>query len=89
LLLRLLSLATLPQIVTGLYFGVARTQRSVGGVIAVHASLFIMNLILSYVFLAKFGITGVGIAWLISQVTVALVIYFTQLRPILWLKFVE
>lgn len=85
LLLRLLSLATLPQIITGLYFGVARIQRSVGGVIAVHASLFIMNLILSYFFLSMFGITGVGIAWLISQVVVAFVLYFTQLRPILWL----
>jgi O-antigen/teichoic acid export membrane protein len=84
LLLQLLSLATLPQIVTGLYFGIARVHRSVGGVIAVHASLFIMNLTLSYVFLNMFGITGVGIAWLISQVVVAFVLFFTQLRPILW-----
>ena len=86
LLLRLLGLATLPQIITGLYFGIARIQRSVGGVIAVHASLFIMNLILSYFFLAMFGITGVGIAWLISQVVIAFVLFFTQLRPILWPK---
>jgi O-antigen/teichoic acid export membrane protein len=86
LLLRLLSVATLPQIVIGLYYGIARTQRSVGGVIAVHASLFIMNLGLSYFFLTKFGITGVGIAWLISQVVVAFVVFFTQVRPVLWPK---
>lgn len=83
LLLRLLSLATVPQIISGLYFGIARTQRSVGGIIVVHASLFIMNLILSYFFLSRFGITGVGYAWLISQTVVALVLFFTQLRPIL------
>jgi O-antigen/teichoic acid export membrane protein len=86
LLLRLLSLATVPQIISGLYFGIARTQRSVGGIIAVHASLFGMNLILSYFFLSRFGITGVGFAWLISQTVVALVLFFTQLRPILWPK---
>lgn len=84
LLLRLLSLATVPQIITGLYFGIARVHRSVGGVIAVHASLFLMNIMLSYYFLSGFGITGVGIAWLISQTVVALVLFFTQLRPILW-----
>ena len=89
LLLRLLSLAILPQIVTGLYFGIARTQRSVGGVIAVHASLFLMNLILSYFFLTMFGITGVGVAWLISQIVVALVLFFTQLRPLLRPKVVN
>jgi O-antigen/teichoic acid export membrane protein len=83
-LLRLLSLAVLPQIMTGLYFGIARIHRSVGGVVKVHASLFVMNLTLSYVLLEKFGITGVGIAWLISQTVMALVLFFTQLRPILW-----
>ena len=86
LLLRLLSLATLPQIITGLYFGIARVHRSVGGVIAVHASLFILNIVLSYFLLTRFGITGVGIAWLISQTVVAIVLFFTQLRPILWPK---
>ncbi len=85
-LLRLLSLAVLPQILTGLYFGIARIHRSVGGVVKVQASLFVLNLILSYVFLKEFGITGVGIAWLISQVAIALVLFFTQLQPILWPK---
>lgn len=83
-LLRLLSLSILPQIITGLYFGIARIHRSVGGVVKVHASLFVMNLVLSYLLLEKFGITGVGISWLISQLTIASVLFFTQLRPILW-----
>jgi O-antigen/teichoic acid export membrane protein len=88
-LLRLLSLAILPQIMTGLYFAISRIHRSVGGVVKVHASLFVMNLTLSYLLLTKFGITGVGIAWLISQLTIAFVLYFTQLRPILWPKKAE
>jgi O-antigen/teichoic acid export membrane protein len=88
-LLRLLCLAILPQIMTGLYFGIARIHRSVGGVVKVHASLFVMNITLSYVLMEKFGITGVGIAWLTSQLVIALILYFTQLRPILWSKKAE
>ncbi|MFM8321379.1 MAG: lipopolysaccharide biosynthesis protein [Chloroflexota bacterium] len=83
-LLRLLSLATLPQIITGLYFGVSRVRRSVWGVAAVHSSLFVMNMALSYLLLGRLGVTGVGIAWLINQTLVALVLFFTQLRPLLW-----
>ena len=89
LLLRLLSLAILPEIITGLYFAIARIQRSVGGVVEVPAGLFIMNLALSYLLIEKFGITGVGIVWLISHVMIALVLFFTQLRSILWLKPVD
>lgn len=85
-LLRLLTLATLPQIITALYFGIARVHRTVGGVVKTQASLFVMNLILSILFLAKLGITGVGIAWLISQSVMALVLLITQLRPVLWPK---
>jgi len=89
LLLRLLILAIVPQIVTGLYFAIARVHRSIGGVVKVHAGLFAMNLVLSYALLAKFGITGVGIAWLISQLVMALVLFMTQLRPILWPRRVD
>ena len=83
-LLRLLSLATLPQIVIGLYLAISRIRRSAGSVVAVQASMFVISLTLSYFSLNTFGITGVGIAWLISQTIMALVLYFTQLRPILW-----
>ena len=79
LLLRLLSLGTLPQIVIDLYLSRARVQRLVGGVFAVHASLFVMILTLSYFFLSAFGITGVGVAWLISQMIVATVLFSSRL----------
>jgi O-antigen/teichoic acid export membrane protein len=83
LLLRLLCLALLPQVITGLYFAIARIRRSVGGIVWVQAGLFVMNIILSYFFLTWFGITGVGMAWLISQIVVASVLFFTRLSPIL------
>lgn len=84
LLLRLLAIATLPQIVIGLYLGIARVQRSVGGVIAVHATSFVIVISLSYFFLLEFGIVGVGVAWLIGQIILGAILFFTQLRPLLW-----
>lgn len=84
LLLRLLSLAALPQMFIGLYLGMARVRRSIGGVIAVHATSFVIVLGLSYIFLSRFGITGVGVAWLINQTVVSTFLYFTQLRPVVW-----
>jgi O-antigen/teichoic acid export membrane protein len=81
-LLRLLVLALPSQILIGLYLGIARVRRSIGGAIAVQATIFVMGLSLSYFFIARFSITGVGMAWLISQTVVAIVLFFTQLRPI-------
>jgi O-antigen/teichoic acid export membrane protein len=81
-LLRLLVLAALPQMLIGLYLGIARVRRSIGGAIAVQAAIFVISLSLSYFFLARFDITGVGMAWLISQTVVAVFLFFTQLRPV-------
>jgi O-antigen/teichoic acid export membrane protein len=81
-LLRLLTLAALPQMLIGLYLGIARVRRSVKGVIAVHATSFVIVLGLSYYFLTKSGITGVGMAWLINQTVISTILFFTQLRPI-------
>ena len=81
-LLRLLALAAPPQILIGLYLGIARVRRSIGGAIAVQATIFVISLSLSYFFLARFSITGVGMAWLISQTVVSMVLFFTQLRPV-------
>jgi O-antigen/teichoic acid export membrane protein len=81
-LLRLLVLALPSQILIGLYLGIARVRRSIGGAIAVQATICVMSLSLSYFFIARFSITGVGMAWLISQTVVSMVLFFTQLRPI-------
>jgi O-antigen/teichoic acid export membrane protein len=83
-LLRLLSLAALPQMFIGLYLGIARVRRLIGAVIVVQAVLFVLGLGLSYFFLAQFGITGIGMAWLISQTVVSIFVFITQLRPLIW-----
>jgi O-antigen/teichoic acid export membrane protein len=82
-LLRLLALSALPYIVNSLYISVARVQRRVRAIVIVLASLCALVLILSHILLQRYGITGVGVAWLVSQTIIAGILWATQLRP-LW-----
>ncbi len=82
-LLRLLALATIPNVVVILYLGFLRVQNRIGGVIGVHGAIAVATLGLSYVWLRSYGITGVGLAWLVSQTVMAVFLLFTHLRPIL------
>ncbi len=83
LLLRLLALATIPNIVVFLCIGLLRVQNRVREVIVVHGVTGLAMLGLSYVWLRSYGIAGVGLAWLVTQTCVALVLIVTELRPIL------
>ena len=82
-LLRLLALSAIPNIITALFTSIARAQRRVAAIVAVAATICTLVLTLSHIFMDVYGITGVGLAWLVSQVVVAGVIVLTQLRP-LW-----
>jgi O-antigen/teichoic acid export membrane protein len=83
-LLRLLSLAVIPNIVISLYLGVARVQQRVSGIILVQGALCLLTLGLSYWFLTLYGITGVGAAVLASETLLAMALLATSLRPLLW-----
>lgn len=82
-LLRLLTLSAVPNVVTAIGVSVARVQRRMGIVLAILGSVCILVLGLGYEFLRIYGISGVGLAWLLSQSIVAYVLLFTQLRA-LW-----
>jgi len=74
-LMQLLALAALPNIYNMLYVGLARIQNRMRGVVGVYAANAIMVLGLSITFLPHYGITGVGLAWVISQTTIAAVLF--------------
>jgi len=84
LLLRLLCLSALPNIVTSLYLSIVRVQRRMRALILALTSLCVLVLTLSYILLDLYGIAGIGLAWLLSQIAVAAVLIFTQLGR-LWL----
>ena len=87
-LFRLLCLSALPNIVTSLYISVARVQRRMIAIALVLASLSALVLTLSYILLEVYGITGIGVAWLLSQTIIAVVLVLTQLRTA-WLSLLD
>ena len=75
-LLRILTLSTLPLAINTVYLYTKRVEKKLNILMAVTAFLAVTTLALSYILLPMMGITGIGIAWLISQGIVALVITF-------------
>ena len=70
-LMRLLLISVMPAIINTWYIGYARAQNRVLWMVLNQALLCVLVLSLSYVLLPRFGVTGVGVAWLISQSIVA------------------
>jgi O-antigen/teichoic acid export membrane protein len=83
LLLRFVALAALPGIVVNLEIAFLRVTNRVGGVIAIDVALAVGTLGLSYAWLPRLGIAGVGLAMLASQTSVAVLLLLTELRVIL------
>lgn len=79
-LMRLLVLAALPYSVNATAVAVARVQKRMKAILVIEATLCLLALGLSHVLLPRWGITGVGIAWLVSQTSVAVILGFTQLQ---------
>ncbi|MEZ4863305.1 MAG: hypothetical protein R3C14_18455 [Caldilineaceae bacterium] len=84
LLLRLLALATLPNVLIMLYLSFVRVQNQIKGVILTQGALCVLLLGLSYTLLPHYGIIGVGIAALVSQSVTAILVMVTPLRPLLY-----
>lgn len=83
--LRLLALATLPGTINTMYVNVARVQRRMSRVAMVFGGQALIVLGLTWFLLKPFGLTGAGIAWLVAQSAVAIVVAahaLTALRPL-------
>ncbi|MHB1005747.1 MAG: lipopolysaccharide biosynthesis protein [Chloroflexota bacterium] len=79
-LVRLLALSAIPNIVNTLFISIARAQRHMFAIVAILAAQCISVLLLSYTLLNIMGITGVGLAWLISQSAVAVALLILRRR---------
>jgi aminoglycoside phosphotransferase (APT) family kinase protein len=80
MLLRLLSLSAIPHMGIAFYISHARVLRRMRRVFWVFTFESSLGLALSYTLLDKYGITGVGVGWLLSETIVATVLLFTQLH---------
>jgi O-antigen/teichoic acid export membrane protein len=81
-LLRLLALSVIPNAVNSLFVGFSYVQHRITIIVMVQGSFCALTICLSYVLLHRYGITGVGIAVLISETIIAVILMLTQLRMI-------
>lgn len=83
-LLRLLCLSAIPYVFIAVRISMARVQRKILTIFLVYAALCSLVLALSLVWLEPYGLTGVGLAWLIGQSAVMVVLLLTDLRKAWW-----
>jgi O-antigen/teichoic acid export membrane protein/aminoglycoside phosphotransferase (APT) family kinase protein len=83
-LLPLLVLSAIPNVVIATFLSAARVQRRMRAVVVVTAAMAISVMGLSVVLLDRYGLTGVGVAWLAAQSVIALGLLLTELRAV-WL----
>jgi len=88
-LLRLLSIAALPLAINAVYLGIKRVEKKPKVIIGLTAFMAAVTLGLSFLLLPRLGISGVGIAWLISQGIIALAIIAGLLKSRLVKRKVE
>jgi O-antigen/teichoic acid export membrane protein len=77
-LMQLLALAAIPNVYNAVYLSMARTNNRIRSIVGVYGANALLVLGLSHFFLPVYGIAGVGLAWVISQTTIALIIMARQ-----------
>jgi O-antigen/teichoic acid export membrane protein len=83
MLLRLLAVAAVPNIVVMAYLGIVRVQNRLRETIILTVVQAVMQLGISAWLLPMYGITGIGIAFVVCQTLVAIVLLATVLKPVL------
>jgi O-antigen/teichoic acid export membrane protein len=83
-LLRYLALSAIPYSIISLYVSIARVQRKILHMMAALSSMSILSVILTFLWIDPYGLQGVGLAWLVGQSSVAIVLLFTGLRTFLF-----
>ena len=79
-LLRILAVSSIPVGLNHIYFTMRRVQKRMKGVVGLSAFIAVITMVLSYLLLPRMGILGVGVAWLIPQIMVAVVATSTLFR---------
>jgi O-antigen/teichoic acid export membrane protein len=81
--LRLIALSAIPNAVNTIYICAARVRRDMARVVAVMGGACLLLLALVEPLIRLYGLTGVGIAWLVSQSVVAGIVVI-RARPGVW-----
>lgn len=81
-LLRLLALAILPRAVLSVFSSTCRVQRRMGRTAIAQGAMFFLVLLISTLLVGHLGLTGAGIAYLITQTLIALCVLPTLRRVV-------
>jgi O-antigen/teichoic acid export membrane protein len=80
-LMRFLALSTIPALVNFTFVSVARVERRLAAMVVVSVATTLPVLALTPILLHTLGLAGAGLAWLIVQSAVAVVLLLGELRP--------
>ena len=80
--LRILLIAAIPNLILQIFIGRLRSQGRMLGVVVVETLLSILVVTLAWLFLPRYGINGVGLAWLLGLVTLA--VYAAAIESLWW-----
>ena len=75
-LLRLLAIAAVPIVLNAWYLSYARVTNNIKAIIINQGLASVLTLGLTWLWLPDYGITGIGMAWLCSQTSVAALVAF-------------
>ena len=81
-MLRLMALSSVPYALTVLMLGVARVQRRIRSVALISLGLCALVAGLAQILMGRYGLVGIGAAWLIAQLIVAAGVAVTQLHRV-------
>ena len=73
-LLKNMTIASLPLTVVSIYMTINKIQKNSKELVSLSALSFITLLTTSYFFMLKYGLTGIGYAWIVSQTILALAV---------------
>jgi O-antigen/teichoic acid export membrane protein len=79
-LVRILAVSSLPLAINTVYLAIKRVEKKLKVIVSLTAFVAVVTLGLTYFLLPHMGINGAGIAWLISQAVIALVIMASWLK---------
>jgi O-antigen/teichoic acid export membrane protein len=65
-LLRILAFSSFFVAIVNVYFSIKKVQKDMKGLVFLSSLLFVLLIVLSYIFIPKFGIVGVGFAWMVT-----------------------
>ena len=79
-LLRWLAIAAFPSAINIVYFSIKRVQKNMKPVILLTSFMAVITIFTSYLLLPRLGINGVGIAWLVGQSVISLIVIIWDMR---------